>query len=86
VEGGVEDGGDEAVELDGVVEAVPLEVGVVDPLAGAVVVAGDVVVDGELLPPLSCGPRIQTIRTVNRTIPTPVATAIVTSRRSRLGR
>jgi hypothetical protein len=72
---------EEGVEDDGVV-------GVVDPPAGTVVVAaaGVVVVDGELLPPLSCGPRIQTISTVNRTIATPVATAIVTSRRSRLGR
>jgi hypothetical protein len=76
VEAGVEAGVDEAVEAG------------VDPPAGVVVVAaaGVVVVDGELLPPLSCGPRIQTIRTVNRTMATPVATAIVTSRRSRLGR
>jgi hypothetical protein len=61
---------------------------VVEPVAGAVVdvAAGAVVVEGELSPPSSWGPRTQTISAVNRMIATPVRTAIVTSRRSRRGR
>jgi hypothetical protein len=62
---------------------------VVADVSGAVVAAAGAVVVVELPPPLlplSCGPSTQTMSAVNRTIATPVATAIVTSRRSRLGR
>ncbi|HZP27932.1 MAG TPA: hypothetical protein VFC99_03180 [Acidimicrobiia bacterium] len=70
-------------------DAVVLDEGaVVVAVPGAVVVVGVgtvVVVDGEL-PPLSWGPSTQTMTAVNTRMATPVSTAIVTSRRSRLGR